>query len=78
MKIHARHTAGSAPGIMKAKNMDGGSQLFLVRLWASEVDGPEWCGKVQHVISGEACDFSDWPTLVSRLQEMLSNYGFKE
>jgi hypothetical protein len=59
------------------------SQLFLVRLWAeegnegSESKGSEgsggqikWCGKLQHVVSGQASYFRGWPTLIDLLLEM--------
>ena len=59
-------------------NAPGGSQteasyVFLVRLWAEEdpSGAPAWCGKVQHVTSGEAHTFHDWPALVAELQAML-------
>ena len=49
------------------------SQLFTVRLWAEDLgDGrTEWRGKVQHVISGEAHYFREWPTLIAWLVAML-------
>jgi hypothetical protein len=62
-----------------------GSHLFLVRLWQEEVgatsgeregDGQgeraagRWYGRVQHVLSGEAHTFRDWPTLVDLLTAM--------
>jgi hypothetical protein len=49
------------------------AQLFTVRLWLEDLgDGrSEWRGKVQHVLSGEACYFRDWATLIAALQEML-------
>jgi hypothetical protein len=45
----------------------------LVRLWAEEdtAGGTEWCGKVQHVTSGEAHTFRDWAALVALLRTML-------
>jgi len=56
------------------------SQLFLVRLWAEESsDGRDiegsgtqgaWCGKLQHVVSGQAQYFRGWPTLIDLLLEM--------
>ena len=61
------------------------SQLFLVRLWTEESseggdesngDGGgsdsriEWCGKLQHVVSGQAQYFRGWPTLIDLLLEM--------
>lgn len=49
------------------------SQLFTVRLWVEDLgDGRvEWRGKVQHALSGEACYFRDWPSLVAFLGERL-------
>ena len=58
------------------------SQLFLVRLWAEqgrEESGDsarpsaeiEWHGRVQHIVSGEAHSFHDWPALVDLLLTML-------
>ena len=49
------------------------SQLFTVRLWTEDLgDGrTEWRGKVQHVISGEAHYFREWPTLIAWLVAML-------
>jgi limonene-1,2-epoxide hydrolase len=58
------------------------SQLFLVRLWGEEgneggdTEGREggdqitWCGKLQHVVSGQAEYFRGWPTLIDLLLEM--------
>ncbi len=50
-----------------------GTHLFTVKVWAEEVseDHQEWRGKVQHVLSGEAHYFRDWPNLVSCLMTML-------
>lgn len=50
------------------------SHLFTVRLWLEELgnDQTEWRGKVQHVTSGEACYFRDWPALIAFLQMVLS------
>jgi hypothetical protein len=49
------------------------SCLFTVRLWPEELGdgGSEWRGRVQHVLSGEAHYFRDWPALVEALREML-------
>jgi len=49
------------------------SHLFTVRLWAEETgDGQtEWRGRVQHVTSGEAYYFRDWPTLITYLLQLL-------
>jgi len=53
------------------------SHLFLVRLWSDPagVESPAWQGKVQHLVSGEAHAFADWPTLVALLQTMLPTAG---
>jgi hypothetical protein len=49
------------------------SSLFLVRIWTAEEDlgGLKWCGKVQHVISGEARPFADWSELEVNMLKML-------
>lgn len=49
------------------------TQLFLVRLWTDvDDDGrPVWRGKLQHVVSGEAHYFQEWPALIARLQAAL-------
>jgi len=49
------------------------SQLFTVRLWIEDLGDSraEWRGKVQHVLSGEASYFRDWPSLVAFLDERL-------
>lgn len=49
------------------------SHLFLVRVWPGEGvdDRPAWCGKLQHVISGEINYFSDWDMLVDCMMAML-------
>jgi hypothetical protein len=51
------------------------SELFTVRLWQEERGNgeEEWRGKVQHVTSGEACYFHDWPTLITFLRRLLSD-----
>ena len=49
------------------------SHLFTVRLWAEDLgDGEiEWRGKLQHVTSGEARYFRNWPVLIALLQTLL-------
>jgi hypothetical protein len=51
------------------------SQLFMLRLWREDLgEGQlEWRGKVQHVTSGEAHYFRDWPALIACMQAMLSD-----
>jgi hypothetical protein len=50
------------------------SQLFTVRIWPEDLgDGrAEWRGRVQHVLSGEAHYFREWPALVAALSAMLA------
>jgi hypothetical protein len=59
------------------------SQLFLVRLWAEEsravgtgnedrTNGKiEWCGKLQHVVSGRARYFDGLSNLAQALEKMI-------
>jgi hypothetical protein len=49
------------------------SQLFLVRLWEESTgdNQTEWHGRVQHVLSGEAHSFVDWPKLIDLFVAML-------
>jgi hypothetical protein len=56
------------------------SHLFTLRIWSEALGGgrAEWRGKVQHVYSGEARYFRDWPTLVTFLLEMLPGLGGEE
>jgi len=51
----------------------GVSNLFLVRVWVEQAGGgrPEWRGKVQHVVSGEARPFSGCAALEAAMHEML-------
>jgi hypothetical protein len=49
------------------------SHLFMVRLWSEDLGSgrTDWRGKVQHVMSGEARYFRDWPTLEVFVEELL-------
>jgi hypothetical protein len=49
------------------------TQLFMVRVWIEDLgEGrTEWRGKVQHALSGEACYFRDWASLIAFLDERL-------
>ncbi|HTP08785.1 MAG TPA: hypothetical protein VMP08_11065 [Anaerolineae bacterium] len=51
------------------------AQLFMLRIWLEDLGAghSEWRGKVQHVPSGEARYFRDWPALVACLQAMLND-----
>jgi hypothetical protein len=62
------------------------SQFFLVRLWpgnsgeegrlgSDEEDRVQ--GKVQHVLSGEAASFNNWPALTELLKDMM-HYGAQQ
>ncbi len=59
---------------MEMKRQQPFSHLFTVRLWREELGNgqTEVRGKVQHVSSGEARYFRDWPTLIAFLLAMLS------
>jgi hypothetical protein len=50
------------------------SHLFTLRLWQEAWgDGQsEWRGQVQHVLSGEARYFREWPALIVYLLEMAA------
>jgi hypothetical protein len=37
--------------------------------------GIEWCGKLQHIVSGQAQYFRGWPTLIDLLLEMTGTAG---
>lgn len=49
------------------------SHLFLIRLWPAGggAEPAQWAGKVQHVASGEAHYFRDWPALIDLLLAIL-------
>lgn len=53
------------------------SQLFTIRLWAEPVgDGrTEWRGQVQHVLSGRARYFREWPALIAFLEQAAREAG---
>ena len=50
------------------------THLFTLRLWPEALGygKTEWRGKAQHVLSGEARYFRDWPALVAFLEETLT------
>lgn len=49
------------------------SHLFMLRLWLEDLGSghTDWRGKVQHVTSGEARYFRDWPTLEAFVEGLL-------
>ncbi len=61
--------------VRKKADIHSRSQLFTVRVWREDLgEGcSEWRGKIQHVTSGEAHYFRDWPGLVTCMQEMIGN-----
>jgi hypothetical protein len=48
-----------------ANHLAPSSHLFTLRIWPEDLGNgqTDWRGKVQHVNSGEARYFRDWPTL---------------
>ena len=57
---------------MDAAKQYGASSLFLVRMWVEETqEGAQWHGKLQHVVSGESREFTDWSALVEGMNSML-------
>lgn len=48
------------------------SHLFMLRMWPEDLGGQaDWRGKIQHVNSGEARYFRDWPTLEAFVERLL-------
>lgn len=49
------------------------SQMFTLRMWLEDLGCGQvaWRGSVQHVNSGEARYFRDWPTLEAFVEELL-------
>lgn len=62
---------------MAVKNSAGlppqNSHLFTLRLWPENMGSgqTDWRGKVQHVNSGEARYFRDWPTLEAFVEGLV-------
>src|SRR5207247_891843 len=56
------------------------SHLFLVRLWAEE-DGngnEEWCGKVQHVLTGKAGHFANLGDMAGLVESLMPEDGAEQ
>jgi hypothetical protein len=55
------------------------SHLFMLRLWLEDLGSgqTDWRGKVQHVNSGEARYFRDWPTLEAFVEGLLRSINRK-
>lgn len=50
------------------------AHVFLVRVWIEESAGtPLWCGKVQHVLTGQAAAFEDPAALPAALLAILGS-----
>lgn len=58
---------------MSSERSHPSSHLFAVRLWVEDLGDEqiEWRGQVQHVLSGEAHYFRDWPELEAYLMAMV-------
>ena len=57
---------------MPLERLGATSHLFTVRLWCEDLGAGQvqWRGQVQHVLSGEAHYFQDWPELETHLLAM--------
>ncbi len=53
------------------------SHLFTLRFWPEDLGSgqTDWRGKAQHVNSGEARYFRDWPTLEAFVEGLLRGGG---
>ena len=49
------------------------SHLFMLRLWPEDLGNgqTDWRGSIQHVSSGEARYFRDWPTVETFVEGLL-------
>ena len=58
---------------MPLERLGAASHLFTVRLWREDLGAGQvqWRGQVQHVLSGEAHYFRDWPELETHLMAMV-------
>jgi len=58
---------------MPLERLGAVSHLFTVRLWPEDLGAGQvqWRGQVQHVLSGEARYFRDWPELETHLLAMV-------
>jgi hypothetical protein len=56
------------------------SHLFLVRVWAEEVteSKAEWCGKVQHVLTGKAEHFTDLDKISGLFESLMPEDGAEQ
>ena len=65
---------------MKSSYGQDDSQPFLLRVWKEEAEGGDitWCGKLQHIINGDAFLFRDWATLTALLEANLQENDIEE
>lgn len=70
--VRCQHRTHIQEGIVKAKRPP--LTRFSLQVWPEDTgEGQvEWRGKVQHVTSGDARYFRDWPTMVAFLECSLS------
>jgi hypothetical protein len=49
------------------------SEVYLLRVWREGVDPgkPQWRGRIQNILSPEACFFSSWPAFVQIVTAMM-------
>jgi len=69
-------TGGNSVHATQTRN----SHLFLVRVWAEE-DGDgqaEWCGKVQHVLSGKAGHFARLDGMADLVASLMPEDGAEQ
>jgi hypothetical protein len=61
--------------MMRMELEDNDSQLFLVRLWRDGDDATQadLHGRVQHILSGTAQSFEEWPALIDFLLDPFFN-----
>ena len=60
---------------MNSRNDGTPTELYLVRIWKRKLgDGTlDLHGKLQHVVSGEACYFDGLPSLPEALEKMMEH-----
>jgi hypothetical protein len=51
------------------------SHLFMLRMWREDLGSGQgdWRGKIQHVNSGEARYFRDWPILEAFVENLVGS-----
>ena len=56
------------------------SHLFFVRLW-TETNGDgqrEWCGRVQHIVTGYSRSFGNWSALAETMLALVPEDGHQD